>query len=78
MKTESGKLVVMFCVIMAFVAAGFEHCVANMGTFSVAYFLYGDIDLLLVAKSMLFVTLGNIVGGALLLALPLKLMSYDY
>ena len=49
-----------------------------MGTFSVAYFLYGGIDLLLVAKSMLFVTLGNIVGGALLLALPLKLMSYDY
>lgn len=78
MKSESGKLVVMFCVIMAFVAAGFEHCVANMGTFSVAYFLYGGIDLLLVAKSMLFVTLGNIAGGALLLALPLKLMSYDY
>lgn len=77
MKSESGKLVVMFCVIMAFVAAGFEHCVANMGTFSVAYLLLGGIDLVLVAKSMLFVTLGNIVGGAILLALPLKLMSYD-
>ena len=77
MKSESGKLVVMFCVIMAFVAAGFEHCVANMGTFSVAYLLLGGINLAAVAKSMIFVTLGNIVGGAILLALPLKLMSSD-
>ena len=30
MKSESGKLIVMFCVIMAFVVSGFEHCVANM------------------------------------------------
>ena len=28
MKSESGKLIVMFCVIMAFVVSGFEHCVA--------------------------------------------------
>lgn len=75
MKSESGKLVVMFCTIMAFVISGFEHCVANMGTFSIAYMLFGGLDLFLVAKNMVFVTLGNIVGGALLLALPLKLMS---
>lgn len=41
MKSESGKLIVMFCVIMAFVVSGFEHCVANMGTFSIAYLLFG-------------------------------------
>ena len=28
MKSESGKLIVMFCVIMTFVVAGFEHCIA--------------------------------------------------
>ncbi len=77
MKSESGKLIVMFCVIMTFVVAGFEHCVANMGTFSLAYLLLGGLDMALVAKSMVFVTLGNIVGGAVLLALPLKLMSDD-
>lgn len=77
MKSESGKLVVMFCVIMAFVVAGFEHCIANMGTFSIAYMLLGGIDLGLVAQSMLFVTIGNIIGGAVLLALPLYLMSAD-
>lgn len=77
MKSESGKLIVMFCVIMAFVVAGFEHCIANMGTFSIAYLLLGGINLGFVAKSMLFVTIGNIIGGAFLLALPLKIMSAD-
>lgn len=77
MKTESGKLIVMFFVIMAFVVAGFEHCIANMGTFSIAYLMLGGIDLTLVAKSMFFVTLGNIIGGSVLLALPLKLISSD-
>lgn len=77
MKSESGKLVVMFCVIMAFVVSGFEHCVANMGTFSIAYLLFGGLNMISVAKSMIFVTLGNIVGGAVLLAAPLKLMSAD-
>lgn len=78
MKTESGKLIVMFCVIMAFVVAGFEHCIANMGTFSIGYMLLGGLDMALVAKSMLFVTIGNILGGAVLLALPLKLMSAEH
>ncbi|MDO5402585.1 MAG: formate/nitrite transporter family protein [Eubacteriales bacterium] len=77
MKSESGKLIVMFCVIMAFVVAGFEHCIANMGTFSIAYMLLGGINLGLVAKSMFFVTIGNIIGGAVLLALPLKIMSAE-
>lgn len=75
MQSESGKLIVMFCVIMAFVVSGFEHCVANMGTFSIAGLLLGGLDFGLVAKSMICVTIGNILGGGVLLALPLKLMS---
>ena len=77
MKSESGKLIVMSCVIMAFVVAGFEHCIANMGTFSIAYFLLGGLPMGLVAKSMICVTIGNIIGGEILLALPLKLMSAE-
>lgn len=77
MKTESGKLIVIFCVIMTFVIAGFEHCIANMGTFSIAYMLLGGLNMTLVVKSMFFVTIGNIIGGAVLLGLPLKLMSGD-
>lgn len=77
MKTESGKLVVMFMVIMAFVVAGFEHSIANMGTFSIAYFICDGLPMDLVLKSMFFVTIGNIIGGAFLLGWPLKVMSAD-
>lgn len=74
MQTESGKLVLMFMVIMAFVVAGFEHSIANMGLFSIAIFLVDGMTFSLIMKSMLFVTIGNILGGAVLLGLPLKLM----
>lgn len=66
----------MFCIITAFVIAGFEHCVANMGT--IGYLLLGDIGTMAVIKRQIFVILGNIVGGSLLLALPLKLMSAEH
>lgn len=78
LKSESGKMIMMFCIITAFVLAGFEHCVANMGTFSIGYMLLGDIGTAAVIKSQIFVTLGNIVGGAILLALPLKWMTHEY
>ena len=77
MKSESGKLIVMFCIIMTFVESGFEHCIANMATFSIGSMILGGLDWMLVAKSMFFVTIGNILGGAVLLALPLKLMSEE-
>lgn len=71
LKSESGKLIVMFFVIMTFVLAGFEHCVANMGTFSIGYLLLGNIGTASVIKSMIFVTAGNILGGAVLFGLSL-------
>lgn len=78
LKSESGKMIMMFCIITAFVIAGFEYCVANMSTFTIGYLLLGNIGTMAVIKSQIFVTLGNIVGGSLLLALPLKLMSAEY
>ena len=76
-KDIAGKVWAIFFPICAFVVGGWEHCVANMGTFSIAYLLFGSINPVLLAKSMICVTLGNIVGGALLLAAPLKLMSAE-
>ena len=78
LKSESGKMIMMFCIITAFIIAGFEHCVANMSTITIGYLLLGDIGTMAEIKSQIFVTLGNIVGGSLLLALPLKLMSAEY
>lgn len=75
METEIGKLVVMFCIITAFVITGFEHCIANMGTFTIAGFLLGGLPVKELIMSFVFVTLGNIVGGVFLLAWPFKFVS---
>ena len=77
MKTETGKIIVMSLAVMSFVVAGFEHSIANMGTFSIGYFLLGGLPMNLVLKNMLFVTIGNIIGGAFLLGWPIKAMSIE-
>lgn len=77
MKTESGKLTVMYMVIMCFVLTGFEHCIANMGTFTIASWMLGGLNWILVAKNMIFATIGNIIGGGILLGWSLKAMSYE-
>ena len=68
----------MFCIIMAFVVAGFEHCIANMSTFSIGYMLLGDIGTTSVIKSMIMVTIGNMLGGAVLLGVPVQIMKAEH
>ena len=41
------------------------------------YFLLGGLPMHFVAINMICVTIGNIIGGAILLAFPLKHMSTD-
>lgn len=76
-KEESARILMIIFCITAFVIGGFEHCVANMGNFFVAYLLVPGLSLGAMLRSMLIVTLGNIVGGALVLAWPLRKMSAD-
>lgn len=76
-KDIGGKVLGIFFPIMAFVASGFEHSIANM------YFIpagliarnsymaaeaYPDLTLLNGLSNILIVTAGNIVGGALFVA----------
>lgn len=75
-KTSEGKIIAVFFPVMAFVICGFEHSVANM------FYLPGGILIALrygmsqeglsfgnaILKNLLPVTLGNIVGGALIVA----------
>lgn len=77
MKTESGKIFVMTCVIASFVIAGLEHSIANMGIYTLSAMLLGGLPWAEVAKSMTLVTLGNMIGGALLFAFPIYFMSKD-
>ena len=75
-KSESAKMIVMLIVVMSFVLPGFEHSIANMGTFSMGFFALGNSILWSgLGLHMLISTIGNIIGGSLLLGLPIYLMS---
>ena len=71
----AGKVLVIFFPIMAFVALGYEHCVANMYFVPMGLFLKGaaaaGVDLgsltwgRFLTANLVPVTLGNIAGGAI-------------
>ncbi|MEO7099650.1 MAG: formate/nitrite transporter family protein [Luteolibacter sp.] len=58
------KILAIVFPITAFVAAGFEHSVANMYFLPLAIFLHADIGITDVLRNLIPVTLGNLVGGA--------------
>ncbi len=60
------KIVGIWFPIMAFVAMGFEHCVANMFFIPTAIFYGADITWgHFITSNLIPVTIGNIIGGAL-------------
>jgi nitrite transporter NirC len=72
-RDETARLVLIFWCLFAFVGAGFEHSVANMTLLSLGLFLPHDPTVVSwggFARNLAIVTGGNIVGGALLVALP--------
>lgn len=75
MKSEGGKILMIIFCITGFVAAGFEHCIANMANFTTALFLVPGLSFWAILRSMVVVTIGNMIGGAVLLAWPLCKMS---
>jgi formate/nitrite transporter len=58
-----GKIIGLWFPVMAFVAIGFEHCIANMFFLPLAMFLGGGITWLQVIINLIPVTIGNIIGG---------------
>ncbi|MEL1250811.1 formate/nitrite transporter family protein [Aurantiacibacter gilvus] len=65
----SGKMAVIVFPITAFVALGFEHSVANMYMIPVGILAGAEADVAGLLGNLLFVTLGNVVGGGVLVAL---------
>lgn len=77
MKSEAGKLIMVFWCLLAFFTTGFEHSIANMtlltigllnpsgAAVSVGGYFY----------NLILVTLGNMVGGILFMALPYYLIG---
>jgi nitrite transporter NirC len=64
---DAAKLLCLFWALLAFVASGFEHSIANMTIFSLAVLTHapgatwGEL-----ARNLLWTTPGNILGGGLL------------
>lgn len=62
-----GRMLGLWLPVMAFVALGFEHSIANMYYLPMAWLSGADFTIAdMLIKNLLPVTLGNIVGGALL------------
>ncbi|MCW2875694.1 formate/nitrite transporter family protein [Actinacidiphila oryziradicis] len=66
-KSDGAKLMLIFWCLLAFVASGFEHVVANMTYFSLGMFEHvPGATAGAFARNLLLVGLGNLVGGGLL------------
>lgn len=76
MKSESGKLIMIFWCIFVFMVCGFEHSIANMSIEGVALF-NGTISLGSYLYSVLLATVGNFIGGLLFTAVPYHLISKE-
>lgn len=68
MKEETGKLIMIFWCLFAFITTGFEHSVANMTLLAAALLAPGasGISLTGFIYNLAWVTLGNFIGGALI------------
>lgn len=63
-RTVADKILAIVFPIAAFVAAGFEHSVANMYFIPLGIFLQADISIAGMLHNLVPVTLGNLAGGA--------------
>ena len=71
-KSESGKLIMIFWCLFAFITCGFEHSVANMTLLTVGMIspFESAVSLTGYLYNISVVSLGNMVGGILFLAVP--------
>lgn len=69
MKSESGKLIMIWWCLFAFITAGFEHSIANMTIFAISLFMPHPetVTVMGMLNNLIPVTIGNFIGGALML-----------
>ena len=65
----AGRVLVIVFPVTAFVALGFEHSVANMYFIPLAMLHSGEVDMGAFVANLAVVSAGNVVGGAVLVAL---------
>lgn len=80
MKTDGAKMFVMLILVFSFFVAGFEHSIANMSVFatSIAAAGWGVISFGDILHNLIPATLGNIIGGALFMAMFYYYLNKPY
>lgn len=79
LQNESARLIMCIWCILIFMICGFEHSVANMASIGVALLnpVGETITILGYVRNLFFVTIGNILGGAVFLALPYGIIARE-
>ena len=67
-KSDAAKLIVVWWALLAFIASGFEHSIANMTIFGLGI-LDGTSTVGELARNLLWTVPGNVVGGGLVVGL---------
>lgn len=77
LKSEGAKIAMNFCCVTTFVTCGFEHSIANMTFLSIGLMNPNGAAVSMGGfwYNLLIVTLGNMVGGILFVAVPYYLIS---
>ena len=79
LKNEAARLIMVTWCILIFMICSFEHSFANMSIIGVGLLNPCGLDITVPGylRNLLFVSLGNIVGGAFFVALPYYLISRE-
>lgn len=76
-KDDAGKLIMIFWCLYVFITAGFEHSIANMTLLTIGLLAPGAaaVSISGYIYNVGIVTLGNMVGGIVFLAIPYFIIS---
>jgi nitrite transporter len=74
-KEEVAKILALILIVFIFVYLGFEHSIANMGTFSMAMLGGGTLTMDEAIHNLIFSTVGNVIGGVLFVGLPFTYLN---
>jgi nitrite transporter len=74
-KEEVAKILALILIVFIFVYLGFEHSIANMGTFSMAMLGGGTLTMGEAVHNLIFSTVGNVIGGVLFVGLPFTFLN---
>ena len=76
---ETAKLIMIFWCLFAFIGSGYEHSIANQSLMSLALFVsHGpEVSLTGFFHNQVFVTLGNIMGGGVMVGMAYVFSSAE-